>query len=446
MLFTQVYTPQEVLRYVLWWGREQYGLLKRKSMKITQIIAREIYDSRGWPTIQCDIALDDDTIVSASVPAGLSRSRYEARERRDGGKRLWGMGVKKAIETIHSIIAPELVGQEPHALDMDFKMIDIDGTPDKSYLGANAMLAVSMALYRAHAHAEGVELYELIAYICDAESVTLPFPLLNVINGGLHADTGLGIQEFMIVPVAAENFRSSLELSVTVFHELKNVLKKHGKSTAVGDEGGFAPHFKNYFEALDILMEVLDKVDTADGGKCVIGLDVAASQLYDKTRGIYLWDGRRVSSADLIAEYEALVDQYPIYSIEDGLDEDDWNGWQQLTARLEDKAQIVADDIFATNTYRIEQGIKDHIATGVIIKPNQVGTITETLQAIQLSKENELNCIVSHRSGETEDTFIADLAVGASVGQIKAGGCSRSERLAKYNRLLEIEDTLMGAE
>lgn len=413
-------------------------------MKITEIEAREIYDSRGWPTIQCDIILDDETIISASVPAGLSRSRYEARELRDGGKRLWGMGVHRAIENIKTIIAPELIGQEPHALDMDFKMIELDGTPDKSYLGANALLAVSMALYRAHAHTEGIELYELIAYICGAESVTLPFPLLNVINGGLHADNGLGIQEFMIVPVGSSDFRSSLELSVTVFHELKNVLKKHGKSIAVGDEGGFAPVFRNYFEALDILMEVLDKVDTTDGGKCVIGLDVAASQLYDKTRGVYQWGNRRMTSHELIEEYEALIDQYPIYSIEDGLDEDDWAGWKTLTAKLESKAQIVADDIFATSSYRINQGIEDHIATGVIIKPNQVGTITETLQAIQLCKENDLNIIVSHRSGETEDTFIADLAVGASVGQIKAGGCCRSERMAKYNRLLEIEDSLMG--
>lgn len=419
---------------------------KRGLMKIVEIIAREIYDSRGWPTVQCDIILDDDSIVSASVPAGLSRSKYESRELRDGGKRLWGMGVLKAIDNIENVIAPELVGQEVHALDMDFKMIEIDGTPDKSHLGANAILAVSMALYRAHAHAEGVELYELIAYICGAESVTLPFPLLNVINGGLHSDSGLGIQEFMIVPVGAADFRSSLELSVTVFHELKNVLKKHGKSTAVGDEGGFAPHFRNYFEALDILMEVLDKVDAGEDGKCVIGLDVAASQLYDHTFGLYQWGDRKITTNELIGEYEALINQYPIYSIEDGLDEDDWAGWQSLTAILESKAQVVADDIFATNIHRIARGIEEKVSTGVIIKPNQVGTITETLQAIRECKESDLNTIVSHRSGETEDTFIADLAVGASVGQIKAGGCCRSERLAKYNRLLEIEDTLMGGD
>lgn len=415
-------------------------------MKIVDIIAREIYDSRGWPTVQCDIILDDESLVSASVPAGMSRGRYEARELRDGGKRLWGMGVLRAIDNIHNIIAPELIGKEVHALDMDFKMVEMDGTPDKSYLGANAILAVSMALYRAHAHAEGVELYELIAYICGADSVSLPFPLLNIINGGLHADNGIGIQEFMIVPVGATNFRSSLELSVTVFHELKNVLKKHGKSVAVGDEGGFAPVFKDYFEALDILMEVLDKVDAGEEGKCVLGLDVAASQLYDHTFGLYQWGDRKITTHELINEYEALINQYPIYSIEDGLNEDDWAGWQLLTSRLESKAQVVADDIFATNMQRIAHGVEEKVSTGVIIKPNQVGTVTETLQAIRLCKENELNTIVSHRSGETEDTFIADLAVGANVGQIKAGGCCRSERLAKYNRLLEIEDSLMNGE
>lgn len=411
-------------------------------MKITNVLAREIYDSRGWPTIQCEVVLDDNVSFVSSVPTGLSRGRYEACDLRDGDKRLWGHGVQKAIDNIENIIAPELIGNEPQVFEADLKMIELDGTSDKSHLGANATLAVSMSLYRAQAHMEGIELFELIAYLSGSESVTMPFPFLNVINGGIHAENNCNIQEFMIVPVGFNSFRESMESAIVIFHELKNVLHKHGKHTLVGDEGGFAPNFKSDEEALDILTETLEKVPF-DTGHCVIALDVAASQLYDAALGAYIVNGKRFTTDDMLTWYEKLVSLYPIYSIEDGLDQDDWDGWKSLYALFGDRMQIVGDDIFATNKDRIITALENDIHAGVIVKPNQIGTITETIQAIQLCKENQLTTIVSHRSGDTEDNFIADLAVGTSCGQIKSGGCSRSERLSKYNRLLRIEDTLM---
>lgn len=411
-------------------------------MKITQIYGREIYDSRGWPTIQCELILDDSLIITASVPTGLSRSRYEAYELRDGGKRLWGKGVIKAIENLENIIAPELVGKEPNVIEMDLKMIEMDGTVDKSHLGANAILAASMAVSRAQSVVEQIQLYELIAYLCGSESVSLPFPLINLINGGLHANNSLQIQEFMIIPVGAPNFRASIELSVTIFHELKAVLLRHGKSIAVGDEGGFAADFSSDLQALDLIVETLERVENTHGSQSILALDVAASRFYDPVNKIYNWQGMKLTSEEMVAWYDKLSDEYPIYSIEDGLSEDDWAGWSLMMKALEQKLQIVGDDIFATNSGRIIEGVQQNTAGAVVIKPNQIGTVTETLQAIKLCKNNQLNIIVSHRSGETEDTFIADLAVGASAGQIKAGGCCRSERLAKYNRILTIEDQL----
>lgn len=413
-------------------------------MKITKVAAREIYDSRGWPTIQCEITLENGEIIIASVPAGLSRSRYEAYELRDGGKRLWGKGVLRAIENIEQIIAPAIINKEPNGPVMDIAMLDMDGTLDKSHLGANSMLAVSMAVYKAQAYNEQIELYELLAYLCGSETITMPFPQFNIINGGLHANNKMQIQEFLLVPVGCQYFRTAMELGVTIFHELKNVLHKHGKSTAVGDEGGFAPQGTSDIEALSYLYEAIERAKDDEGRNCVIALDCAANQFYDRPTGLYSWQGSKLTSKQLIDTYETLIDEYPIYSLEDPLAEDDWEGWKLLTKRLGEDVQIVGDDIFATNFHRIEQGIKEATANATVIKPNQIGTVTETLQAIQLCKSNDMNMIVSHRSGETGDTFIADLAVGTSAGQIKSGGCSRGERLAKYNRLLTIEDSLLA--
>lgn len=412
-------------------------------MKITHIKAREIYDSRGWPTVECELYLDNGMITTASVPAGRSRSHHEACELRDGGKRLNGMGVQKAVEHIEKVIAPALIGKEPNGPTLDIAILDLDTMPDKSNLGANAILAVSMAVYKAQAIFEQIELYELLAYLCGAETISVPLPQFNMINGGVHADNNLPIQEFLVLPVGASSFRSAMEIGVTVFHELQNILRKKGKSTAVGDEGGFAAQFSGPEEALDYLVTAIEAVGKSEDTRCVIGLDFAASQYYDPTSTLYTWNNKKLSSLELIEAYQSLLQAYPIYSIEDPLAEDDWIAWQTLMTACGAEIQIVGDDIFATNFYRIEEGIKQGLANAVLIKPNQIGTITETLQAIQLCKQNNIKTIVSHRSGETNETFIADLAVGSSSGQIKAGGCCRGERLAKYNRLLAIEDTLL---
>jgi enolase len=411
-------------------------------MKITHIIGQEIYDSRGWPTIQCQIKLENNALVTASVPAGITRSRHEAHESRDGGKRMWGRGISRALEQIDQIIAPELVGQAPSALEMDLKLLELDGTSDKSHLGANVTLAVSMALYRAQALVENLELYEFIAYMCGAESVSLPFPLFNIINGGQHINDNLQIQEVMIVPLAAENFRNSMEAGVTVFHELGNILHKHGKLISLGNEGSYSSCFDDDRQALNILMEALDKVEYLHHIKCLLALNFAASQFYNRSTKRYLWNNKELHYHELIQQYEQLIADYPIYSLEDPLSEDDWEGWQTISTTLDQRIQLVGDDLFATNPLRIAQGIQYEVANGVTIKPNQVGTITEALHAVRLCKQAQINTIIAHRTGETEDTFIADLAVGTSAGQIKAGGCCRGEHLAKYNRLLTIENNL----
>lgn len=412
-------------------------------MKIVKTVAREIFDSRGWPTIQCELFLDTGHSVISSVPSGLSRSHYEAHELRDSGERLWGQGVSKAVESIEKIIAPALLNKEPNGPMMDIMLLDLDGMPDKSHIGANALLAASMAIYRAQAYSEQVELYELLAYLVGSETITMPLPQLNLINGGVHADNKLTFQEFLVIPIGAENFKSAMDLGVTVFHELKGILHKHGQRTTVGDEGGFAPFLANDEEAINCLLEAIQRSSQNNETNCVIGIDAAASQFYERSSGMYRWAGQLITTDELIALYEELINKYPIFSLEDPLAEDDWNGWKLLTNKLSDKIQVIGDDIFATNFDRIEQGIKDTVATATVIKPNQIGTVTETLQVIQLCKQHDFKMVVSHRSGETDDTFIADLAVGASTGQIKAGGCSRGERLAKYNRLLAIEDTLL---
>lgn len=411
-------------------------------MKITKIIGREIYDSRGMPTLECEMFLEEGFSVTSSVASGVSKGQFEAKELRDE-KRLGGHGVAAAIENLENIIAPALIGQEPEAITMDLHMIELDGTTDKSKLGANTILAASMCIFRSQALIAGVEPYELAGHLCDFNSVSLPFPLFNVINGGAHADNNLIIQELMVIPVGAQSFRDSMEGGFVIAQELKHVLKEKKKSILVGDEGGYAPQFTDEMEAFDILMLAIERAQIKTGLKFVIAIDVAASQFYDETKKIYKWGHEYKTTQDMIDWYEKLANTYPIYSIEDGLSDTDIEGWKELTNRLAEKVLIVGDDLFASNQHRIVQGIEQSLATGVIIKPNQVGTVTETLQAIKLCKAYELQSIVSHRSGETNDTFIVDLVVGCSVPYIKAGGFSRGERMAKYNQLMRIEDFLM---
>jgi enolase len=411
-------------------------------MKIEKICAREIFDSRGYPTIACDLMLSDGSWYTSSVPSGASRSSHEAAELRDGGQRLMGKGVQKNIEIIEKTIAPILVGKEPMLVNMDAAMLELDGTENRSRLGANTILAVSMAVCRAQAAVEMMELYEFIPYICQRDVVAMPAPMVNILNGGLHADTGLSIQEFMIIPHEMDSFTQAMEFCATAFHALKQLLHKDGKSTLVGDEGGFAPKVKNTQEALAYLQEAIAQAKKYCIGNATIAIDVAASQLYNTTTQRYVLDGQSFTTNELLAWYLELTEQYPISSIEDGLHEDDWTGWERMVELLGDKVLLVGDDIFATNPERIWKGIESNAANTILIKPNQIGTITETLQAIQLCEDNGVPIIVSHRSGETNDSFIADLAAGVSAQYIKAGGCSRGERLAKYNRLLKIEAEL----
>ncbi|HRN78370.1 MAG TPA: phosphopyruvate hydratase [Candidatus Dependentiae bacterium] len=414
-------------------------------MKIERIRGREIYDSRGYPTIACDLLLHNGSLVTASVPAGASRSTHEAKELRDGGTRLMGLGVQKAIEKIETMIAPMFIGKEPNIVDMDIKMLQLDETDDKSNLGANTMLAVSIAICRAQAIVEMMDLYELLAHLCEFEAVSLPAPMLNVINGGLHAHNNLSVQEILIIPSGMDSFKEAMVFGATAYHILKNLLHEHGKSTAVGDEGGFAASFANTQEALGLVQQAIEQTESLCGGVGTIGLDIAASQLYDPKSKRYTIDGQSLTTNELIAWYMQLCDAYPITALEDGLHEDDWDGWEQMSEVLQTKATIIGDDIFATNPQRIYKGIEADVAQGVIIKPNQVGTVTETLQAIQLCDESGIQIIASHRSGDTNDTFIADLAIAASATYIKAGGCSRGERMAKYNHILMIEDALTSS-
>lgn len=412
-------------------------------MKIINIRAREIFDSRGSPTVECQVFLENNIHTTASVPSGKSVSTFEAYELRDGGSRLFGKGVRKAVENIEHIIAPHFIGKVIDAIDMDIKMIELDGSVSKSNLGANAMLAISMALYKAHALAEEMELYEFISSILDYETVRLPVPLFNVINGAKHADNNLTIQEFLIMPIGAANFREALELGIIFFQELKKLLKNLNMPIEVADEGGVAVGFRCNEEAFDMICQVINITKTKYNFDYVIGIDVSASSYFDLNTNKYFFNDNYLSSDDMINYYQDLIKKYPLYYIEDGLDQQDWLGWAKMTACLKDQVQIVGDDLFATNVFRIVNGIEEQSATSVLIKPNQIGTVTEALQAIKLSKKYGLNTIVSHRSGETNDSFIADLAVGISAEQIKAGNCCRGERLAKYNRLLEIEDRLL---
>lgn len=407
--------------------------------EIVDIIAREVLDSRGNPTVQVEVLLDSGAWGVATVPSGASTGTREALELRDGdSKRYMGKGVLKALENITNEIAPNIIGME--SLDqegIDKFLIELDGTENKSKLGANAILAVSMAVCKSTAQELGLPLYR---YLGGTHAKVLPLPMMNIINGGVHADNNLDIQEFMIVPIGFTKFSIALRSSVEVFHTLKGILKKRGLSTAVGDEGGFAPMLENNEEAIKLILEAIKQAGYEPEKDIYIALDSAASEFYKE--GFYHFDGKKLSSEDMVSYYEALVDKYPIISIEDGMSEADWDGWQIFTNRLGKKIQLVADDLVVTNPKIIKEAIKKGIANSILIKLNQIGTVSETIEAIELSKNSKYTTVISHRSGETEDTMIADLSVAFNTGFIKTGSLSRGERIAKYNRLLQIEEEL----
>ena len=405
---------------------------------IDTIEARQVLDSRGNPTVEAEVFLECGASGRAIVPSGASTGAHEAHELRDGGSKYMGKGVLNAVNKIHETISPALCGLS--ALDqtaVDKLMIEIDGTPNKSNLGANSILAVSLATARASANALDIPLYR---YLGDPLSNLLPVPLMNVINGGAHAPNSLDFQEFMLVPHGVQNFSESLRMGTEIFHSLKSLLDKKGLSTAVGDEGGFAPNLSSSEEAGDLLLEAIQKAGFKPGEQVSLALDAASTEFYSD--GIYKYEGKSLNSSEMISYLSRLVSNYPIVSIEDGLAEDDWEGWSELNKELGNKVQLVGDDLFVTNTERLRKGIMEKSANSILIKVNQIGTLTETLEAIDLAKTSGFTSVISHRSGETEDTTIADLSVATRSGQIKTGSLSRSERIAKYNRLLKIEEEL----
>ena len=417
---------------------------------INAIVAREILDSRGNPTVECDVYLDSGVFGRAAVPSGASTGVREALELRDKDARYNGKGVLKAVENIHTKIQPALIGFDvTQQASIDAQMIEADGTENKSQFGANAILGVSMACARAAANYVGQPLYR---YLGGAGAVQMPVPMMNVINGGVHAKNTLDFQEFMIMPVGARGFSQALKMGAEVYHFLRQILNENGMSTAVGDEGGFAPDFEDTKEAFSYLSKAVEMAGYQVGRDVVYAMDAAASELYDEARGVYVFPGESEekgeeqeivrSSEEMIAMYEELMGQFPIVSIEDGLFEDDWEGWQKLTERLGDKVQLVGDDLFVTNPKRIQCGIKLGAANAVLVKVNQIGTVTEALNAIEMAKSAGYHTVISHRSGETEDAFIADLAVAVNAGQIKTGAPCRAERTSKYNQLLRIEEEL----
>lgn len=410
-------------------------------LEIIRIKGREILDSRGNPTIEVEVELANGVTGSAIVPSGASTGVHEALELRDGDKkRYMGKGVMKAVENVEKIAA-EILGM--NALDqrlIDMTMIDLDGTENKSELGANAMLGVSMAVARAAAASLGLPLFR---YIGGLRADTIPVPMSNIINGGSHADNTVDLQEFMIMPVGAETFREGIRMNAEVFHTLKKILKDKGLSTGVGDEGGFAPNLKSNEEALEVIVEAINKAGYKPGVDIVIALDPAASEFFENGKYVFKKStGEKLSSEQMVDFWEKLVNKYPIYSIEDGMAEDDWEGWKIMTERLGDKIQIVGDDLFVTNVERLGEGIEKGVANSILIKLNQIGTLTETLDTIEVAHRAGYTTVISHRSGESEDTFIADLAVAVNAGQIKTGSICRSERIAKYNQLLRIEELL----
>jgi len=407
---------------------------------IEAIGAREILDSRGNPTIEVEIALDDGSFGRAAVPSGASTGAFEAHESRDGGDRYLGKGVTKAVEAVEEL-DERLVDFD--AVDqrlVDSAMIEIDGTENKSRLGANAILGVSLATARAGAESCDLPLYK---YLGGPNAHVLPVPLMNIINGGAHADTGVDIQEFMIAPVGAESFRHALQIGAEVYHNLKKLLNSKGLSTGLGDEGGFAPELENNRAALEIILEAISTAGYKPGEDVALALDVASTEFYEN--GKYNFEGKARDASEMAEYYASLANDYPLVSIEDPLAEEDWAGWTELTAALGDKIQLVGDDLYVTNPKRLQTGIDKKAGNSILVKVNQIGTLTETMDAVELAHRNGLSSIISHRSGETEDTFIADLAVATNSGQIKTGAPARSERVAKYNRLLRIEEELADA-
>ena len=410
---------------------------------IEEVIAREVLDSRGNPTVEVEVYLDDGAMGRAIVPSGASTGVHEAVELRDGDEeRYLGKGTLQAVHNVNEIIAPEIIDWE--AFDqtgLDKFLIELDGTPNKGNLGANAILGVSMAVARAAADSVGLPLFQ---YLGGINGKVLPTPMMNILNGGSHADNTVDIQEFMIMPVGAPSFREALRMGAEVFHNLKKVLKGKGMNTAVGDEGGFAPNLSTNEEAIQVIIEAIEAAGYKPGEDVMIALDVAASEFYDADKDIYNLTGEGVSrtAEEMVEYYEMLCEKYPVISIEDGLAEDDWNVWKILTEKLGKKVQLVGDDLFVTNTGRLEEGIAKGVANSILIKVNQIGTLTETFDAIEMAKKAGYTAVVSHRSGETEDTTIADIVVGLNAGQIKTGSLSRTDRIAKYNQLLRLEEIL----
>ena len=408
---------------------------------INDIFAREIMDSRGNPTIEVEVFLEDGTVGRAAVPSGASTGVHEAVELRDGDKsRYLGKGVLKAVDNVNTIISPELIGFDAtDQAGIDLLMIDLDGSANKAKLGANAILGVSMAVAKAAAQSLGLPLYQ---YLGGFNAKELPVPMMNILNGGEHADNNVDIQEFMIMPVGAPTFREALRMGAEVYHSLKAVLKGRGLNTAIGDEGGFAPNLSSNEEALKVIIEAIEKAGYKPGEDIFLAMDVASSEIYQDGKYNLAGEGITKTAAEMVAFYEELVAKYPIISIEDGMAEDDWEGWKLLTEKLGDKIQLVGDDLFVTNTKRLKMGIDQDIANSILIKVNQIGTLTETFETIEMAKRAGYTCVISHRSGETEDATIADIAVAVNAGQIKTGAPTRSDRIAKYNQLLRIEEEL----
>ncbi|MDI9472589.1 MAG: phosphopyruvate hydratase [Bacillota bacterium] len=410
-------------------------------MIITDVYAREILDSRGNPTVEVEVILEDGSVGTAQVPSGASTGAFEAVELRDGDpSRYLGKGVQNAVDNVNTVIAEEIIGYSGYdQLGVDKRLLELDGTENKGNLGANALLGVSLAVARAAAHSLGLTLFQ---YIGGVNAKVLPVPMMNILNGGSHADNNVDIQEFMIMPVGAPNFKEGLRMGTEIYHSLKSVLKGRGLSTGVGDEGGFAPNLASNEEAVAVIVESIEKAGYIPGEDVLLALDVAASELYKDGKYHLASENREFSSEEMVNYYSMLIEKYPIISIEDGLDEEDWDGWHLMTESLGKKIQIVGDDLFVTNTQRLAKGIESKSANSILIKLNQIGTLTETLDAIEMAKKAGFTAVISHRSGETSDSTIADLVVAVNAGQIKTGAPARTDRVEKYNQLLRIEDYL----